>query len=233
MRTLAIAFFAGSALCSASAYAADLAPQSLKDAPAYVPVYSWTGFYIGAHVGGAFPATDDTRTDVFGLVNTDIDSAFIGGGQVGANYQWGSRWVIGVEADISARTGSGDRTFGDGTATLTEDPGDWIASVTGRLGWTWGDAMVYVKGGVAFRDQSDLDLSGAAVGIDIDRDDTGWTAGGGLEGKIAPCWSAKIEYQFYNFGKTDVSTTGFGSGTGVSFNDDVHTLKVGVNYFFY
>lgn len=240
MRKVAIALLAASALCPLSAHAADLGahrsadlgPGSLKDAP-FIPAWSWTGFYIGGHVGGAFAANDDLRTDVIGLDNDDVDSSFIGGGQIGANYQFWPRWVVGVEADISALATGGDRTFGDGTSLLDDERGDWIASVTGRLGYTWGDAMIYVKGGVAFRDGSDVDFNNSPAGVGLDRDDTGWTAGAGWEAKIAECWSAKVEYQFYDFGTTDISTTGFATGTGFSFNDDLHTLKVGINYYFY
>jgi outer membrane immunogenic protein len=240
MRKVAITLLAASVLCPLSAQAADMGAHSaadlgagsLKDAP-FIPAWSWTGFYIGGHVGGAFAADDDLRTDVTGLGSDDVDSAFIGGGQIGANYQFWPRWVVGVEADISAVTSGGDRTFVDGTSALDDERGDWIASVTGRLGYTWGDAMIYVKGGVAFRDESDIDLSGSPAGVDVDRDDTGWTVGGGLEAKIASCWSAKVEYQFYDFGTTDISTVGFATGTGLSFDDDIHTLKVGLNYYFY
>jgi outer membrane immunogenic protein len=59
-----------------AASAADLAARPYTKAPAYeaTPIYNWTGFYIGGHVGGAFGLNND-----FG----DDDGHFLGGGQVG------------------------------------------------------------------------------------------------------------------------------------------------------
>ena len=100
------------AVVSTSAVAADLPAK----APPYVPpapVWNWSGFYIGGHVGAAFRGDDSFSTDVFGLGGGNNDAAFMGGGQVGADYQFGSNWVIGIEAQISGIS-SGDRTFFDG-----------------------------------------------------------------------------------------------------------------------
>ena len=59
----------------------------------------------------------------------------------------------------------------------------------------------------------------------------GWTVGAGLEYMFAPNWSAKAEYQYYNFGKTSF-TSGPADIVGVSSRNDEHTVKVGVNYRF-
>ncbi len=62
------------------------------------------------------------------------------------------------------------------------------------------------------------------------RESTGYTVGGGFEYMFAPAWSAKVEYQYYNFDTTHVSTNaGLGA---LSYKDDLHTVKVGVNYHF-
>ncbi len=108
-----------------------------------------------------------------------------------------------------------------------------IGSVTGRLGYTWGPALLYAKGGYAFSDNSDsLTLNGAPVPFALNSNhQNGYTVGGGLEYMFAQNWSAKIEYQYYNFGKTNfvtpVALTGFGSTT-----NDEHTVKAGLNYHF-
>mgnify|MGYP003949877621 CR=1 FL=1 len=77
---------------------------------------------------------------------------------------------------------------------------DWLASVTGRLGYTWGPGLIYAKGGVAFRDDSGLTGTGGFVGSVTDRKETGYTVGGGLEYLFTQNWSGKIEYQYYDFG---------------------------------
>lgn len=230
MKKLLLGTAAILALGSTSVLAADLGPRTYtKAAPAYVaPVYNWSGFYVGAHVGGAFGgdngANNIAGNSPFGTSNRD--SAFLGGGQVGYNYQLAPNWLVGVEGDISGLSNS-DRTFVSGTGAF-RDRTDWLASVTGRLGYTWGPGLIYAKGGVAFRD--DNGLSGT-VPFSASRESTGYTVGGGLEYMFAPAWSAKIEYQYYNFDNTTVSN----AFTGVpqfSYKDDIHTVKAGINYHF-
>src|SRR6478609_10839090 len=63
-------------------------------APVYVPVFTWTGFYVGANAGYGW---GNTSTNNLGQVG-DLDG-FIGGGQVGYNYQIG-QFVLGAEADF-------------------------------------------------------------------------------------------------------------------------------------
>src|ERR1700704_2527659 len=76
------------------ALAADLAARPYTKAPAYVaqPIYNWTGFYIGGHLGGAF-AGDNSLTG--------NDGRFLGGVQGGFDYQFAPTWVFGVEAQYS------------------------------------------------------------------------------------------------------------------------------------
>src|SRR5688572_3782602 len=141
---------------ASSASAADLPARYPTKAPAYVAqVYNWTGFYVGAHAG--WGRVDLTSTVVappgFGSVGTD-ESGFLGGGQVGFNYQIG-QWVLGVEGDIAWTDLGRSSTTTFGGVTLTESTKiDWIATVAGRIGYAWGPALLYVKGGVAWMDWS-------------------------------------------------------------------------------
>lgn len=219
------------ALGTASAVAADLPARTYTKAPApvYAPVYNWTGFYIGGHIGAAFGGDDGFDTNIVGLTGTSRDAAFLGGGQIGADYQFSPNWVLGIEGQISALTDN-ERTFTAPTGDFIRDRSDWLASVTGRLGYTWGPGMLYVKGGVAFRDDSGLGVTAGFAPAATDKESTGWTIGGGLEYMFAPAWSAKVEYQYYDFGTTNVVTNaGLGA---LSYKDDIHTVKVGVNYHF-
>jgi outer membrane immunogenic protein len=229
------------ALGSSSAYAADLqARPYTKAPPAYVaPVYNWTGFYIGGFVGGAFNGSNGFSSDFAPgtLASSNRDSAFFGGGTAGFNYQFAPNWVAGIEGDFGGLS-SGSRTFTDTVGGgVIRDRNDWLASVTGRLGYTWGPGLVYVKGGAAFRDSgiSALNLTPGDI-VATSRDNTGYTIGGGLEYMFAPAWSAKIEYQYYNFGTTNVNAFlapgAFPSGTAISYRDDSHTVKAGINYHF-
>ena len=104
----------------------------------------------------------------------------------------------------------------------------------GRVGYTWGPALLYAKGGYAWRDGNNLGVSVAGVPAAFTTNGShkdGYTVGGGLEYMFAPNWSAKAEYQYYNFGNTTF-TTGPADIAGRSFRNDEHTAKVGVNYRF-
>ena len=215
------------ALSSTAAFAADLPARTYTKAPAYVaPIYNWTGFYIGAKVGGAFKGSNGFTTDDASVVGTRDSSSFIGGGVVGANYQFAPNWVVGLEGEFNGLSNN-RHSFVNGTGESISLKNDWLASVTGRLGYTWGPGMIYAKGGVAFRDNGGIGTNTVAL---VDRNDTGYTVGAGLEYMFAPAWSAKIEYQYYNFDRTNVVLTAAPST--ISYRDDLHTVKAGINYHF-
>lgn len=218
------------ALGTASAVAADLPARTYTKAPAYAaPIYNWTGIYVGAHIGAAFGGDNSYSTTDLTLLGSNRDAAFLGGGQLGADYQFSPNWVLGIEGQISGLSGN-DRNFVSG-ANVLRDRYDWLASVTGRLGYTWGPGLIYAKGGVAFRDDNGLAATAGFLPAVTDRESTGYTVGGGLEYMFAPAWSAKVEYQYYNFGTTNVAFAPAGP-TYLSYKDDLHTVKVGVNYHF-
>src|SRR5712671_6719824 len=116
------------------ALAADLAARpAYTKAPAYMaPIYNWTGFYIGGHIGGAF-AGDNSLTG--------NDGRFLGGVQGGADYQFAPSWVIGVEAQYSWLGNSNTGVVFPGGVLVTSK-NDQLGSVTGRLGYTWGPALL-------------------------------------------------------------------------------------------
>jgi outer membrane immunogenic protein len=214
------------ALGAAPAMAADLAarPYTKAPPPVMAPIYNWTGFYIGGHVGGAWTGNSNIGGN---------DGRFLGGIQGGADYQFAPNWVLGVEAQYSwlAHNDSGTAFLPNGVVTR-DNKG--LGSVTGRLGWTWGPGLLYVKGGYAFTDTSlGVSLAGVPVAFGTTGNDkSGYTVGAGLEYMFAPNWSVKGEYQYYNFGSTTfVAPTPVGL-QGASFRNDEHTVKVGVNYRF-
>ena len=106
--------------------------------------------------------------------------------------------------------------------------------MTGRLGYTWGPALLYAKGGYAWRDGNNIGVTFAGVPQAFttsgNRKD-GYTVGAGLEYMFAPNWSAKAEYQYYNFGNTTL-TAGPADIVGTRFRNDEHTVKAGINYRF-
>jgi outer membrane immunogenic protein len=212
---------------AAPAVAADLPARTYTKAPVYTPpqaIYNWTGFYLGGHLGGDFEGNNSLVGD---------RSRFLYGVEGGFDFQFAPNWVVGAEAQYSGLSGKNQSLlFPAGTLITTTH--DQLGSVTGRIGYTWGPALVYAKGGYAFRDNPNIAVSAGgmpttftATGNSLD----GWTAGAGLEYMFAPNWSAKAEYQYYNFGSTTF-TGGTPEIIGSRFRDDEHTVKLGINYRF-
>src|SRR6266849_10604089 len=208
------------------ALAADLAARpAYTKAPAYMaPIYNWTGFYIGGHIGGAFGGDNSLAGN---------DGRFLGGVQGGFDYQFAQTWVLGIEAQYSWLGSNNSGVVFPGGVLVTSN-NDQLGSITGRLGYTWGPALLYAKGGYAWKDGNNISVTtnGVATAFTTNgnhRD--GYTVGAGLEYMFAPSWSAKVEYQYYNFGSTTF-TTGPAVILGTSFRDDEHTVKAGINYRF-
>jgi outer membrane immunogenic protein len=208
------------------ALAADLPARTYTKAPAYAPapIYNWTGFYIGGNIGGAFSGNNGFSGP--GVVSSSNNGAFMGGLQGGFDYQFAPTWVIGLEAQYDWLSNSSNNTVFPGVGTFTMNQRA-LGSVTGRLGYTWGPTLLYAKGGYAYSDNSrSLTQGGVAVPFTTTGNNhDGYTVGAGLEYMFAQNWSAKIEYQYYDFGKT--TFVGFGSS-----RNDEHTVKAGLNYHF-
>lgn len=176
---------------------------SLKDTPAPAPVAMWAGCYLGGHAGGAWEDEGDIKrfdkrySDDDGYYNVDDfghdeddDASFIGGGQIGCNWQ-DAEFVYGVEGDVS---------FGDNI--------DYLASIRGRLGVAFDDVHVYATAGVAFIGHDDeFGLSHGPYKWSFGDDDseTGFVIGGGFEKKLDPNWSFGVEGLYYVFDDNDES----------------------------
>jgi outer membrane immunogenic protein len=240
---------AGAMALAGAALAADLrAPPPVILPPP--PIFTWTGFYVGLNAGGiwsnsarenttAVPlfaaptfATELTLSSALATTSVPIStSGFIGGGQIGYNYQFANSFVAGIEADIQGVAASNrtDTVFGSGVpvgfpaetinSTVTaRERIDYIGTVRGRLGFTITPTfLVYGTGGLAYGGvNSSVAISqqnlpaGSTFGApfssfgSLSNTRVGWTAGGGLEWLFAPNWSVKVEYLYY-----DLSTATF------------------------
>ncbi|EJW10278.1 putative outer membrane protein [Rhodovulum sp. PH10] len=216
------------------ASAADLpARMPVKAPPVIAPMFSWTGCYIGGFVGGAFTGDDPATYPAargYGY-SSELDSSFIGGGTLGCNWQpMGSPFVLGLEGEVGYMDLEGSLVAPASGGSVSTKVGDWYGMVTGRLGYSFDRALVYVKGGVAF---VDLESTGAAPGLGVTSvDDTvaTWTVGGGIEWALAPAWSIKAEYMYIGLDETQTLTLG-----GIAADnavDGIHTAKIGLNYRF-
>jgi outer membrane immunogenic protein len=182
----------------ASANAADMyvpsAPGGYKDA--YAPVATWTGFYVGAHVGwGGGDADVDIPAYPFPKHSQDGDGV-VGGGHIGYNYQV-NRFVLGVEGDFSGSDVKSDHLSGNGGTELYKIDENWRASVRGRLGYAFDRTLIYATAGGAWAniDTQYVPLAGGVKNATLN----GWTAGGGVEYQLTPKWIGRVEYLFADY----------------------------------
>jgi outer membrane immunogenic protein len=214
-------------LAVAPAQAADMGARAYNKAPVPVaPLYNWSGFYVGGHIGYGWT---DSNWGPFGNNNSN-NGGFAGGLQAGADWQFAPNWVLGVEGEYSWTDINNGGLLTPLLAGTVNTNG--VGSIAGRIGYTWGPGLLYFKGGWGWADRS---LTVAAAGVPVvfagsNTNNNGYTLGGGLEWMFAPNWSAKIEYQFYNFdSQTFLAPAAL---AGLSVNNDVQTIKLGVNYRF-
>ena len=233
------------ALWAFPALGADL-PTKAPPAPvvAAVPLYNWTGFYVGAH--GGYAGGNVTVTDINGGVNPGPfnykPNGGIVGGQAGYNYQLGS-FVVGIEGDIGYMALNGKGIIGSANAAAHQDltlGSGLYGDVTGRVGYAVDRFLVYGKGGYAFFDgsakQTTTNPGYVTTGTGTFN---GWTAGGGVEYALTPNITIKAEYLHYDFGSQGGYQTNVGdksSPIGYQFKNNTSltfdTVKAGVNYRF-
>ena len=185
-----------------------------------VPIFSWTGGYIGIQ-GGALWSHNSFTEDDFGVFSDNFNGGLLGG-YAGYNWQSGS-WVFGVEGDINGVWN--DETFN--INGLEVDVGsDYLASVRGRVGYAFDRTLIFATAGVAFTQVSaEADVFNGFANLSADKNFTGWTVGAGAEYAFTNNWIGRLEYRFYDFGNT--SLEGFGDA-----EIQTNTLTAGVSYKF-
>lgn len=212
------------AVLSSAALAADLPSKAPAYAPAPQP--TWTGFYVGANAG--YGRAEFSSTDFF-LTGKSTAQGFVGGGQLGYNWQFPSNLVLGVEGDFQGSAQSRTDTFDlFGVAGVTvKQSMPWFATARARLGYAAGPVLLYATGGAAWVEYK---IEGSALGVTLSSDDSkiAWTAGAGLEWMFLPQWSTKVEFLHIDTGETKVTLFG-GNFTGRA-KDNI--VRAGVNYHF-
>jgi len=212
--------------CAADMEAIPYAPYTRV--PYVSPVYSWTGFYIGAM--GGYGWSDEVRASIAGVTvptsSSDLNGGFAGG-TLGRNWQMGA-WLLGIEADAAWSDLKHSVTaFGVTAADTIQSFG----SVTGRIGFLpISPLMVYFKAGYAWADNQ-VSASGFGLTFAESRFHSGGTVGAGLEYLFAPNLSAKLEYMWTDFANANYFTSFVPGGIGLGAS--LNTVKVGVNYQFF
>lgn len=211
-----------------SASAADMPVKAL--APA---VWSWAGPYVGLNAGAAWRKTTFTNPDAFGTIAidpiwTDHGTSFIGGVQIGYNWQT-ANWVYGLEADFD---GAGGKSSAALVAGLTASSRmDWLSTVRARAGMLVSPQLLaYLTGGVVLAQFSDnWGFPGAGFASNTVR--VGWTGGGGLEYMISPRWTVRVEGLYADFGSKQNTPTGvLGTAYRSNFQHTVALARAALNW---
>jgi outer membrane immunogenic protein len=214
---------------AASVQAADLSKPLTKAPPAaYVPAtINWTGFYVGAHLGGAWSDANWTNP-VSGSSNNVTAGGVLGGVQAGVNYQ-ADHVVWGVEGDFSGASLTPSNTDLAGFEHTTRTY--WTSTLTGRLGYAVNQTLFFAKAGGAFAEELNGVVSPFGSVTNGISDVAGWTAGGGVEYALDQHWSAKVEYDYLGFGSQSVPAVAPGGAPG-SVDLNIQRVIAGVNYRF-
>lgn len=215
--------------------------------PVAVPVvvpFSWSGIYIGGNIGGAWSqlqVTDALHGVNFGNGN---NGSFIGGGQVGANYQMGNL-VLGVEGTFDGVANNNNSMAGVvipnvGTVRVN-DRDRWIATAAARFGIAFDRILAYGKAGGGWVGTDNFSVTNVTTGTTIAATNNtttqgGWLVGGGLEWAFTDSLSAKVEYDFLGLGNRSFTLPATAAILpGDTFNvtkHDVQMATVGLNYRF-
>lgn len=235
LRAVAVLFVMG----SGSAFAADLPSRYAAPPVMPVPVFTWTGFYIGVQGGyvrgrtsGPFTAADGTDPSPY-RINAN---GGVVGGHAGYNWQTGSL-VFGVE---------GDANFTDlRQGQIVPDPPvvykvtakqNYDADIRGRVGWAFDRVLLYAAGGVAF---GDVQTAYTEYGfppypyLTKTTDRVGWTIGGGVEYALTNNWLARVEYRHTDLGASSFvnSNPAIDTADSVRFSSDI--VLAGISYKFW
>jgi outer membrane immunogenic protein len=219
------------------ANAADM-PWRAPIAKAPPPVApNWTGLYVGGHLGAGFSTKEWEVTDPNIVLpihfGSDAVSGFLAGAQIGVNYQVDAL-VFGIEADASWANLSGE-TCNTGQSFHCFSKVDRFGTVAGRAGIATDRALVYIRGGAAWVHDTHV-MTPIVLGFDTTASGSkwGWTAGAGLEYALTRNWSAKLEYDFMDFG-TSQYTFDFPLASTIVATDikqRLQTVTFGLNYRF-
>ena len=213
------------AALSVAASAADLPARKTAPAPyAAAPLFTWTGFYVGGQLGGAW-TRDSIATLGTVAAGTINGSSLIGGVHAGYNQQFGSI-VLGLEADGELANASKTAIIG----TTQTDRLQGQGSIRGRLGYAIDNALIYGTGGLAI---ANFRTAYPVSGLTASSTRTGWTLGAGIEYALTRNWTARVEYRYADFGNaTDVGAPLGGAVTSARHSLTEQAVRVGVSYKF-
>jgi outer membrane immunogenic protein len=233
------------------ALAADLPPPPPPRAPAaYIPVappYNWSGLYIGGNLGVGWNSSGSVSDSLGSTFSTNNNTQFLGGGQIGVNYEFWGGVVVGAEAmfDWLPNTTNTVTATAPGGATASVNINNrWLSTATGKLGYAWDRVLLYGKGGGAWvgTNNAGLTVNGTPTSFTSNNSNNnfGWTAGLGVEWAFWGNWSARAEWDYIRLQNQTFTVAGTAGTPGAPFagdsininNRSINMFTAGVNYKF-
>ncbi len=177
---------------------------------------SWTGFYMGGFLGAGDVTHRITTGLLPGISYDGLGGEGVFGGLMGGyNHQVSNRIVLGVQGEFAFSGVSSDFSItipglGSGSAKLEEQ---YSAAVSGRAGWLSNpDTMLYLIGGYSYaRYKASFGISitgGPTLSASRKESFHGYHVGAGMETRITPALSARVEYRYTDLGREDWGTGG-------------------------
>jgi outer membrane immunogenic protein len=209
------------------ASAADLPPRVYAKAPVLDAVYSWTGFYLGAHAGYISARANASAADTAAITATYGGMPRPQGGFAGLhggyNFQAPGKVVVGIEASVDGLGVDGLRdTLGRAPGSSLKVTTDWVGTLVGRLGYAVDRWLPYVFAGGTFAHDKESGFNPFIGPFALANTHAGWTAGAGVEYAFADRWSARLQYRYVDvdrrtYNRVQVGGTASGIDAGVSY----------------
>jgi outer membrane immunogenic protein len=209
------------------AIAADVPPRVYTKAPVLDPVYSWTGFYLGAHAGYIAASANASATDTAAIAATYGRMPRPQGGFAGLhggyNFQLPGKVVVGIEASVDGLGVDGLKdTLGIAPGSSLKVTTDWVGAVVGRLGYAVDRWLPYVFAGGTFAHDKESGFNPFIGAFALANTHAGLTAGAGVEYAFADRWSARLQYRYVDvdrqpYNRVQVGGTASGIDLGASY----------------
>ncbi|MBO0663557.1 outer membrane beta-barrel protein [Jiella sp. MQZ9-1] len=255
------ALLLASAAFASPAMAADvIAPEPPAPAPVAIqpvaPTITWTGLSLGVQAGATFGHNGDASfsssndpTLYNGNVGGDDTGNFIGGANIGYDYQFQNNVVLGAVADFNYINRKKDTSYTtpNGAEFSAQNKLNYLGTARARLGYAMDNILVYGTGGLAYGSVKNSvstpstttgDFAGYTFSTDNEKKSVGYTAGAGVDVMATQNLSFGVEYLYTNLGKNTQTVTGTNGVNNVSFNSnsnkdlDFHTVWAKAAYHF-
>jgi outer membrane immunogenic protein len=211
-----------------SAAAADLPAPVYTKAPVVDPIYTWTGFYLGAHAGYIWANANASAADTAAITATygrmPKPEGGFAGLHAGYNFQLPSRIVLGVEASVDGLGIDGLKdTLGIAPGSSLKVTTDWVFGVVGRLGYAIDRWLPYLFAGGSWAHDKESGFNPFIGPFALANTHAGWTTGAGAEYAFANRWSARLQYRYVDvdrqqYNRVRVGGTASGVDVGASYH---------------